>query len=123
MPDAASGVALIVEDNVIIAMETEDVLRGFGFEDCRVAGSVSSALAVIDEAPVAFAMLDVNLGKDTSEPVAGRLQELSIPFIFASGYGDSSMCAERFEGVPVVTKPYNERDIRSAIARVMRSRR
>ncbi len=123
MPDGASGVALIVEDNVIIAMETEDVLRGFGFEDCRVAGSVNSALAVIAEAPVAFAMLDVNLGRDTSEPVAAKLQELAIPFIFASGYGDSSMCAERFEGVPVVTKPYNERDIRSAIARVMRKRR
>ncbi|KHK90559.1 HWE histidine kinase domain-containing protein [Novosphingobium malaysiense] len=121
MPNAASEVALIVEDNVIIAMETEDVLRGFGFNDCRVAGSVNAALAIIEETSVAFAMLDVNLGKDTSEPVASRLLELGIPFIFASGYGDTSMQAERFKSVPIVTKPYNEGDIRRAIAQVMRS--
>lgn len=116
----ASGVALIVEDNVIIAMEAEDVLRGFGFHDCRIAGSVNSALGVLEGADVSFAMLDVNLGKDTSEPVAQALQARGIPFIFASGYGERALQSGQFKGVPVVTKPYGEREMRLAIGRVLK---
>ncbi|EJL32057.1 HWE histidine kinase domain-containing protein [Novosphingobium sp. AP12] len=118
----ASGTALIVEDNVIIAMEAEDLLRGFGFTDCRVAGSVESAMHILENAEVSFAMLDVNLGKDTSAPVATALNERAIPFIFASGYGERSLQTGAFRGVPVVTKPYGERDVRAAIGRVLKGR-
>lgn len=118
--ELALGAALIVEDNVIIAMEAEDVLRGFGFTDCRIAGSVASALGVLQDADVTFAMLDVNLGQGTSEPVAHALRERGIPFIFASGYGDRALQSGAFSGVPVVTKPYGERDVRSAIGRVLK---
>jgi CheY-like chemotaxis protein len=117
-----SGTALIVEDNVIIAMEAEDVLRSFGFTDCRIAGSVSAALETIEDMKIAFAMLDINLGKDTSESIAEALQERSVPFIFASGYGERSLQAGAFKGVPVVTKPYGEREVRSAIARLLQGR-
>ncbi|HUD29640.1 MAG TPA: HWE histidine kinase domain-containing protein [Novosphingobium sp.] len=116
----AHGTALIVEDNVIIAMEAEDLLRGFGFTDCRVAGSVASAMDVIEGANVSFAMLDVNLGKDNSLPVAKALDECGIPFIFASGYGERSLQSGAFRNVPVVTKPYGERDVRAAIGRVLK---
>ena len=67
------------------------------------------------------AMLDVNLGKETSEPVARVLRERAIPFIFASGYGDRSIQQGDFKDVPVVTKPYDERDVRSAIGRALRT--
>jgi Bacteriophytochrome (light-regulated signal transduction histidine kinase) len=114
-----SGAALIVEDNVIIAMEAEDILRSFGFGDCRIAGSVAAAMDVLESSTVTFAMLDVNLGKDTSEPIAQALRERNIPFIFASGYGDRSVQTAQFKGIPVVTKPYSERDVRSAIGKAM----
>ncbi|MBT0669449.1 GAF domain-containing protein [Novosphingobium profundi] len=116
------GVALIVEDNVIIAMEAEDYLRACGFTDCRVAGSVPSALDVVDSCEIAFAMLDINLGKETSAPIAEALRERGIPFIFASGYGERTLPEGNFTGVPVVTKPYGERDVRSAIARATANR-
>ena len=120
--ELAEGTALIVEDNVIIAMEAEDVLRGFGFSDCRIAGSVQAAMEVLESAEVSFAMLDVNLGRDTSEPIATALQERGIPFIFASGYGERALQSGAFRSVPVVTKPYGEREVRSAIGRVMKRR-
>lgn len=113
----ADGIALIVEDNVIIAMEAEDLLRSTGFTDCRVAGSVASAFDVLDTGEVTFAMLDVNLGKETSADVANRLRETGVPFIFASGYGDRTWQNDEFTGIPIVTKPYGERDVRAAIAR------
>jgi light-regulated signal transduction histidine kinase (bacteriophytochrome) len=117
-PELFSAKAMIVEDNVIIAMEAEDVLRELGFGDCQIVGSVRAAHALIDESDVSFAMLDVNLGKETSEEIAVLLQARAIPFIFASGYGDRSFTTARFDGVPVVTKPYSERDIRAAISRL-----
>ena len=116
------GAALIVEDNVIIAMEAEDILRGFGFDDCRIAGSVRAALGIIAETEVSFAMLDVNLGRETSEEIAQVLDDQAIPFIFASGYGENPLQSGRFANVPTVTKPYSERDIRSAMLRLMRNR-
>ncbi|MED5544860.1 MAG: HWE histidine kinase domain-containing protein [Pseudomonadota bacterium] len=111
------GAALIVEDNVIIAMEAEDHMRACGFADCRVAGSVAAAMDILEHTEIAFAMLDINLGKDTSAPIAEALRERGIAFIFASGYGERTLPEGNFTGVPVVTKPYGERDLRSAIAR------
>ncbi len=113
-----TGAAMVVEDNVIIAMEAEDVLRDLGFEDCRIAGTVADALGMVETGEISFAMLDVNLGKDTSEPVAHALRERGIPFIFASGYGERSMLAEVFAEIPVVTKPYGLRDVQVALARL-----
>ncbi|PEQ13877.1 two-component system sensor histidine kinase/response regulator [Novosphingobium sp. PC22D] len=115
-----AGTALIVEDNVIIAMEAEDILRDYGFTDCQIVGSVQAARAIIDDGGVTFAMLDVNLGKETSEAVAEQLSELGTPFILASGYGDRSLTAGRFASVPIITKPYSLRDVKSAIARLRR---
>jgi light-regulated signal transduction histidine kinase (bacteriophytochrome) len=119
-PELFSSCAMIVEDNVIIAMEAEDVLREVGFADCQIVGSVRAAQALIESAEISFAMLDVNLGKETSEAVARQLQTKGVPFIFASGYGDRTFTTARFEGVPVITKPYSERDIRAAINRLKR---
>lgn len=118
----AGGTALVVEDNVIIGMEAEDLLRGFGFSDCRIAGSVDTAMDIIERTQVSFAMLDVNLGKDTSLPVAEELAKRGVPFIFASGYGERSLQAGQFANVPVVTKPYGERDVRAAVGRVLKTR-
>ncbi|WP_183616227.1 HWE histidine kinase domain-containing protein [Novosphingobium fluoreni] len=117
-PELFSASALIVEDNVIIAMEAEDVLRDLGFSSCHIVGSVRTARQVIEEETISFAMLDVNLGKETSEEIAELLRDKGVPFIFASGYGDRSFTTSRFEGVPVITKPYSERDISLAIARL-----
>jgi len=117
-PQLFSACAMIVEDNVIIAMEAEDVLREIGFDDCQILGSVHDARETLRQRRVSFAMLDINLGRETSEAVAAELQERGIPFIFASGYGDRSFTTARFAGVPVITKPYSERDIRAAIARL-----
>ena len=117
-PGLFSGAALIVEDNVIIAMEAEDVLRELGFEDCQIAGSVRTAVSVVEEADVSFAMLDVNLGSETSEEIAELLAARGVPFIFASGYGESTFTTAQFDNVPVITKPYSERDIRAAMSRL-----
>lgn len=112
--------AMVVEDNMIIAMEAEEILRELGFGDCHVCGSVRSALQIMADQPIAFALLDIDLGGETSEAIALALRDTGTPFIFASGYDDHPALASEFGNVPVVAKPYTGDDIAAAVNRVCR---
>ncbi len=108
--------ALVVEDNMIIALDAEAHLRGLGVRHVLTAADVSSALRMVDENQIGFAVLDLNLGAESSLPVAKKLQEFDIPFVFATGYGEKSELLAEFPGVPVLNKPYDAVAIHRGIA-------
>lgn len=107
---------LLVEDNLIIAMDAEAMLQELGFAEVKVAASVGDALRLLDTGPVGCALLDVNLGQETSLPVAETLMARNIPFVFASGYCDAELLPEQFRHIAVVTKPYGEKRVREALS-------
>ncbi|MCW2350184.1 HWE histidine kinase domain-containing protein [Sphingobium sp. B12D2B] len=106
---------LLVEDSLIIALDGQDALMELGAEKVEVASSVTAALRACATVPLDVAMLDYNLGAETSEPVARALAERGIPFVFATGYG-SGLDSSRFHAVPIVTKPYGTAQIAAALA-------
>jgi two-component SAPR family response regulator len=71
---------------------------------------------IIKEHRPDLAILDVNLGDHTSTPVAELLRELGVPFIFATGYGDTVMIPESMRSLPIVRKPYADATLAAAIA-------
>lgn len=105
---------LMVEDNLLIAMDSEDVLRRLGAEDIQICGNVQSALQAIEQTEFQFAVLDINLGAETSLPVARKLKAQGTPLIFVSGYGESSVLPEDMRQMIVLSKPYGVEDIRTA---------
>ncbi|WP_420145798.1 HWE histidine kinase domain-containing protein [Sphingobium sp.] len=109
---------LLVEDNMIIAMDGEDALRDLGAE-VMTAASVGRAHEAIAIKPVDIAVLDFNLGAETSLPVADLLAERGIPFLFATGYGDGLELPSRFADVTLVKKPYNGATLAQALAPVI----
>ncbi|WP_176559245.1 GAF domain-containing protein [Rubellimicrobium roseum] len=114
-----SGTALVVEDNLIIAMNAADALRGLGADHVLTAGTPSEALRLLDEHPVNLAILDVDLGGLTSAPVAERLKELGVPYLLATGY-DADLAAKEGD-VPVahvLGKPYSNEGIAEILGRV-----
>jgi CheY-like chemotaxis protein len=115
-----SGSALVVEDNMIIAMEAEEILRELGYAECHVCTSVRRALEVIEAHPIGFALLDIDLGGETSEEIAAALQASGTPFIFASGYDEFPELGEHLSAAPIVTKPYTAEDIAEALAALRR---
>lgn len=106
---------LLVEDNMIIAMDGEDALCDLGAEVVTVA-SVSRAKEAIDLGRIDFAVLDFNLGTETSLPIADLLAERGIGFLFATGYGDGLDLPERFSGITLIKKPYSGTTLGQAIA-------
>ena len=113
------GPVLLVEDNMIIALDAEDVLMDAGADSVAVCSSVREARQAMAATQFRIALLDVNLGNETSEPVAHDLQEAGTPFIFATGYGDSSVLSSKFPSVPVLKKPYNQADLLAAISKAL----
>ncbi|HEX2593769.1 MAG TPA: response regulator, partial [Rhizomicrobium sp.] len=101
-----SGRALLVEDNMIIALDAEASLERLGANFVDVAPNVSEALRLIEKNKPDFAILDVNLGNESSFPIADRLSALGIPIVFATGYGRNIEFPDRFKNIPVVSKPY-----------------
>ncbi|MEM8826373.1 MAG: HWE histidine kinase domain-containing protein, partial [Pseudomonadota bacterium] len=113
---AFSGNVLILEDNMIIAMDVEDIVTKHGAQTVDIASRVAEALTLIEEKDFTFAMLDVNLGSETSEAVADELVTRGVPFAFATGYGDAHEIADRFPNAAVLQKPIDEAALMQAIA-------
>ena len=62
-----------------------------------------------------MALLDINLGSETSLPVADRLKALGTPYLFATGYGEQARLPEAHAGVPVLQKPYTIENVARAL--------
>ena len=108
------NVALVVEDNMIIGLDEESALSEMGFKEVHLAASVASAMQIIARGAINFAVLDVNLGVESSEPIAEELHRLGVPFIFASGYDEGlNRLTARFDA-PLLRKPFTSNDIKAA---------
>jgi CheY-like chemotaxis protein len=70
------------------------------------------------DADIDAALLDVNLNGQDTFAVADILRERHIPFVFATGYGADGL-AERFRGVPTLTKPFQRDELDRALQRAM----
>lgn len=118
-PDAApseliEGVVLLVEDNLLIALETEDALYTLGASDVHIAATIEAALSHLRETVPDFAVLDYNLGREQSVPIAEQLERLDVPFVFATGYGNTAAIDPRFRQRPIIVKPYSARSLLEA---------
>lgn len=107
------GDVLLVEDNMIIAMDAEEMLRELGAKSVRAAGSVTHALQLLDEHLPDFALLDVNLGQETSFEIAERLLKLKVPFAFTSGYGEQAAFPDKYAQIKKLSKPYSAESLRT----------
>jgi light-regulated signal transduction histidine kinase (bacteriophytochrome) len=110
-PDLLSGMTvLLVEDSLIIALDAEDILQRFGAA-ILTASTVDAAHDQLDGRSPDLAILDINLGDQTSFSIADRLNKIGVPFFFASGYGEQANLPMEHRGRMVVQKPYTTGNI------------
>ena len=116
---AADPSVLILEDQILIALDLEAMLADEGLSKVMTTSSIRQAMAQIEAQAPDLAVLDINLGQTTSFPVAQELRRRSIPFVFATGYGENAQLPEELAGIPIVHKPYSRNTIVSALTSLM----
>lgn len=110
---------LLVEDELLVALLVEDLLKDAGAAIVGPAPRVAAALDMIATAGrIDMALLDVNLAGEWIWPVAGDLRARGIPYVLLTGYGPGSVPAEHVDA-GVLTKPVSEADLLRKIAEVM----
>jgi PAS domain S-box-containing protein len=95
---------LVVEDEALVAIEIAHALTEAGFDVVGAARSVPAALELLKGSGCDAAVLDVNLGSETSEAIAVELTARGTPFVALSGYA-SDQYPSVFADAPALTKP------------------
>lgn len=103
---------LIVEDEPLLAMLLEDILRELGHTVPVVCNSVEAALEAIETETLEGAFLDLNLHGMQADPVAASLVAKRVPFVIATG---GVQDAEAMGALALVAKPYRFSDIENAV--------
>ncbi len=112
---------MIVEDEPLIAMAMEMLVEDLGGEVAGPCASVGDALAEMNTpGHIDVALLDCNLGKDHSWPVADALVARGVPFAFTSGQGIKDI-DPRFHDRPVFAKPVDEEKLKRFLRQFARA--
>ena len=114
---------LIVEDELLIALELERIVEQLGGTVVGPAGSLEGALQLLSETPPDAALLDVNLRGNRVTPVAQACRDRSIPFALVTGYGRLELEEPLLQSAPRVRKPFDRRAIHKVLASVLRGDR
>lgn len=96
---------LIVEDSFPVADALAWELASFGAAEVKMCAVVDDALDQIDARQFDVALLDVNVNGRSVLPVAERLSQAGVPFVFVTGYSDTQMLGGQFSDVPCYSKP------------------
>lgn len=123
MPDDRrwnGGRILVAEDNFLLGEVVCDFLRECGLEPIGPFTTVEEAREVAGHALLDGAVLDLKLGRNLCFPVCAILDSRRIPFIFLTGYGDLSMIPVELRSVPVICKPFESGEMKSALAMMLR---
>lgn len=105
-PSVEAKRILIVEDDAFIALDLEDVFEGAGFEVVGIVATVDAALSLLRRESVDVAVLDYNLGVETSIPIAQTLDRKGVPFLFLSGQTRRVVLSDSGVEPLVLSKPF-----------------
>jgi CheY-like chemotaxis protein len=111
---------LVVEDEYLIRMLLEDMLSELGYELAAAVGGIAEASEIAANGDFSVAILDVNLDGVEIYPVADILARRGLPFLFVTGYGESSL-AENYRGRPALQKPFQAEQLKSVLAGLLAS--
>jgi DNA-binding response OmpR family regulator len=107
---------LIVEDEVLLAMELESEIEAAGHDIVGLAADSREAKDLIDSVRPDFAFVDIQLiDGPTGIEVGRHLSAKSIPYVFVSG--NLKRIPEDFAGaVGAIEKPYTMNGLQNALS-------
>ncbi len=113
-----TGAALIVEDQIITALDLKQTLKNFGYSSITIINKGKKAIDFIERESLSIALLDIKLADDVSGiEVARRLRQKCIPFIFISAFSnpENFRLATELKPAGIVMKPFKEQSIETLL--------
>jgi DNA-binding NtrC family response regulator len=107
---------LVAEDEMLIAMDLQDMLERLGYEVVGPAGNVAEIRDLLQDGPIDGAILDVNLHGEQVFSVLPALMAMGMPVVLASGYEDAQLFPDEFRDLPRITKPFSAEAVKAACA-------
>jgi two-component SAPR family response regulator len=115
MQPSTTLTVLIVEDNLIPALEIEDIIRELGCEVVGPVGKLSEVMKLIETTPLDAALLDVDLKNgEKVYPAADLLGARGIPFVFFTAY-DREVLGPKYAGEIVLEKPFLRTELEKCV--------
>ncbi|WP_419810024.1 response regulator [Sphingomonas sp.] len=112
---------LIIEDEPIIAMDIETIVRDLGHDVTGVAVTRDEAVALAMEDRPGLVLADIQLADDSSgiDAVKDILAEFAVPVIFITAFPERLLTGERPEPTFLITKPFQRSTVKAAIAQAL----
>lgn len=104
---------LIVEDDRLLALMLEDVLVEAGYEVDH-AFDLAEGEELVANKSIDAAILDIRVDGELAYPLARKLDERKIPFLFASSTRRIDMPTD-LRWTPLIGKPYTADQVISAL--------
>ena len=95
---------LVVEDELLIALFIEELIRELGYRISGVAHTVDLARNELLKRNFDAVLCDINIGGQYHLEIADRLIESDVPFAFVTGY--DYLVEPRHEKLPILQKPF-----------------
>lgn len=112
---------LLVEDEPLIAVDFSQTLSDAGYVVIGPANTVAGALALLTQFGCEAAVLDINLGKETSEAIAHELIKRGTPFVTTSGYSREQL-PKTMQNAPLLGKPVSSEMLIAEVQRCLISK-
>lgn len=112
---------LIIEDEPMIAMDIETIVRDLGHGVTGIAVTADEAIALARADRPGLVLADIQLADNSSgiDAVKEILAEFSVPVIFITAFPERLLTGERPEPTFLITKPFQRATVRTAIAQAL----
>jgi CheY-like chemotaxis protein/DNA-directed RNA polymerase specialized sigma24 family protein len=112
---------LIIEDEPIIALHLEEMVRELGHEVIGVARTHKDAMNLVHTHRPGLILADIQLADGSSGLEAANeiLSEIEVPIIFITAYPERLLTGEKPEPTFLITKPFQAEAVKAAISQAL----
>ena len=122
MQASVTGRVMIIEDEAIISMDIAAIVREMGHDVTGIAATRTEAIELAKRHKPDLILADIQLADRSSgiDAVNDILKMVpDVPVIFITAFPERLLTGERPEPAFLITKPYAEEQVRSAVSQAM----
>lgn len=119
--DQISARVLIIEDEPLIALDIENLVREIGHDVVAIASTHKEATAEARRTRPELVLADIQLADGSSgiDAVNEILEDANIPVIFITAYPERLLTGERPEPAFLMTKPFRSEMVKAVISQAL----